>query len=323
MDELRRISREEHKRALELEAKTKEYETKLADYENKLKTPTVPEEVQKELEDLRNMRKELDLRLDPEFSKTYVKPVQDAEANIMRIFTEAGLKEETAQQILEKGGIVALSKSNEVLDPKTGITGAQWVNDVLLEKTPSFHRNRIIGELTNALNIQDRAQRELQDFQGNAKARYEARMQKLTEDFNAGRDSALAELGDLAKPKTVPPTATAEERAEIEAHNDLLRKAETRFNEYMKASQDPKVAGAIMVRATQADVLLTENKALQARVAALQDTVNRIKAAGATSQAGDHTAPPPATPAQTPKDLLRTTDSKALGDLLTQSGVLR
>lgn len=322
MDELRRISREEHKARTEAEIKLTELQTQLKQYEEKLKTPSVPDDVKKELEDLRNMRRELDLKLDPDFQKNYVQPVKDAETNIMRILTEAGLKEETAKWIQDKGGLVAMSRSNDVVDEKSGMTAQQWVEDVLLAKTPTFHRNRALGELTNALNVQDKASRELQDFQGAAKERWEAKMQKLTTEFNAGRDAAIAELGDTVKERAVSPTASPEERAEIEAHNTRLRNAAAKFNEYMKTSQDPKVAGALLVKATQADVLLEANKVLEAKVASLQTRLNDIKAAGSHSRAGDST-PPPAPAKATPADLLKIPDNKALGDLLTSAGITR
>ncbi len=324
MDELRRISREEHKARAEAELRLKEYETKVADYEKKLQTPTIPEETQKELEDLRNLRKELDLKLDPDFQKTYIQPVQEAETNILNILKEAGLKDEHVKFIQDHGGIIAMSRSNEVMDlGGKQVTAQQWVNDELFGRTPIFHKNRALGELTNALNIQDKANRELQDFQTKGKERWEAKVQKFRTEFDAGRDEAIAELGDAVKPKIASPTATAEEKLAIEAHNKRLAEAAARFEEYIKTSQDPKVSGKIVVKATQADVLAAANKELEAQVASLTDRINKIKAAGNTSQAGDHTVTPPAVTQQTPKDLLRTPDQKALSDLLTGAGVTR
>ena len=203
------------------------------------------------------------------------------------------------------------------------ITAQQWVNDELFGRTPIFHKNRALGELTNALNLQDKASRELQDFQTKGKERWEAKVQKFRTEFDAGRDEAIAELGDAVKPKVASPTATAEERLAIEAHNNRLREAEARFTEYIKTSQDPKVSGRIVVKATQADVLAATNKELEAQVASLTQRLNDIKAAGSTSQAGDHTVTPPAVTQQTPKDLLRINDQKALSDLLTGAGVTR
>jgi hypothetical protein len=322
MDELRRISREEHKARTEAEIKFQEANTKLAEYEAKANTPSIPEDVKKELDELRGFRREVDLKLDPEFQKNYIQPVREAEGNIINILREAGLKDEHVKFIEDHGGIVAMSRSNQVVDEDKGLTAQQWINDELLARTPMFHRNRALGELTNALNTQDKANKELQAFHSQGEERYKAKVEKFTTEFNAGRDEALAELGDIAKPIAVLPTMTAEERLVADNHNARIKQAEAKFAEYIKTSQDPKVSGRIVVKATQADVLAAVNKDLQAQVTSLQEYVNKIKAAGSTSQAGDLT-PPPAPTIPSPKDLLRIPDGKALSDLLTGAGVLR
>ena len=324
MDELRRISREEHKARVEAELRVSEYDAKVKEYEQKLQQPTLPEDVKKELEDLRGMRRELNLQTDPDFQKQYIAPVQEAEATMINILREAGLKDEHAEFIKQHGGIVAMSRSMESLELPNGktVTAQEWVNDELLNRTPVFHRNRVLGELTNALNIQDKASKELADFQSRGKERWEAKAKKFTEEFNMGRDAALTELGDAAQPKAISPTMSPEERLAAEQHNTRLQAAARRFEEYIRSSQDPKVSGAIVVKATQADVLLATNKDLQARNLALQQELDSIKSAGSHSTAGDNT-PPPAPTQQTPKDLLRIGDNKALSDLLNTVGVMR
>lgn len=323
-DELRRISREEHKARVEAELKLQEYDTKVKEYEQKLQKPEVPEDIKKELDDLKAFRREVDLRLDPDFQKTYVTPVQEAEANILSILQEAGLKDEHLKYIQDNGGIIALSKSTEILELPNGkeVSAQQWVNDELLGRTPIFHRNRALGELTNALNLQDKAAKELQSFRSQGEERYKAKIEKFRTEFDAGRDAAIAELGEEAQPKAVTATMTAEERLSAEAHNTRLREAAARFEEYIKTSQDPKVSGRIVVKATQADVLFAANQELKATNAQLRQELDSIKAAGDHSHAGDST-PPPGPTQITPKDLLKTPDSKALSDLLTGAGVLR
>ena len=324
IEELRRISREEHRARTEAEVKYQEAQAKLAEAETKLQKPEVPEDVKTELEALRNFRREVDLRLDPDFQKQYVTPVKEAEGNILGILREAGLKDEHVDFIEKNGGIVAMSKSMEVLELPNGksMTAQEWVNDELLGRTPIFHRNRALGELTNALNLQDRGVKELQSFQTNGKDRYEARVKKFTEEFNMGRDGAIAELGEAAQPKQITATMTPEERLAAETHNTRLQQAAARFEEYIKTSQDPKVSGAIVVKATQADVLLASNKELLAENSQLKSELLSIKSAGSTSTAGDNT-PPPAPTQQTAKDLLKIGDNKALSALLDGVGVMR
>lgn len=320
IEELRRLSREEHARAVELEAKIKEEQARYQEAEAKWKASQLSDTEKKEFEELKEFRKSMDLRLDPEFNKTYVQPVQEAEADIMRLLTQAGVKEDIAKFIQDNGGIIKMSQSSELLEDNT--TLSDWVSKELLERTPSLYKNRIMGRLTSALDLLEKGQKEMSDFQGNAKERFEARQQKLQAEFNSGRDEAIAKLGDLVKPKTPTATATAEERLQIEAHNNRLKQAEQVFADYFQKSADPRVGGEILVKASQADVLLGLYNDAQANVKALQAQLDQIKGSGSHSKAGQHTQPSAPTPT-TPFDLLKKSTPSALSELLDQAGVTR
>jgi hypothetical protein len=191
----------------------------------------------------------------------------------------------------------------------------------LLAPTPAVFRNRIVGKLTMAQDAIERGRAELADFQANAKERWETRMKTMESEFNSGRDSAIAEAGELAKPITISPTATPEERVAAEAHNEVLRKAATQYDEYIKANKDPKMAGRLLAKATQADVILRAYNEAQAQIKVLKDKLSGIKAAGSHSLAGDHA------PAGTPdkpshSDLLKKSTESAMNDLFkTQPGM--
>jgi hypothetical protein len=147
-------------------------------------------------------------------------------------------------------------------------------------------------------------------------------MQKLTEEFNSGRDEAIAALGDLVKPSVIDASDSAEVRTEKEAHNNLIKEAEGKYAELLKISQQPKTAGSILVKATQADMLLKMFNAEKAKTADLQSRLDKIKASGSHSVAGDHT-PPPGPEKPSMGDLLKKPTDQALGDLFNQAGITR
>jgi autonomous glycyl radical cofactor GrcA len=320
MDELKKISHEEHSKRIETETKLQELTTKLADYEKKINEGVIPEKIQKELEESRQWRREMDLKNDPDFVNNYVKPIQEANKDIMSLLKSAGLKEDTEKFIEENGGLLDMSQSDAAANDNQ--TLAEWVNDVLLPKTPLVFRNRIIAKLTGAMDVMERGNKELSDWQSNSKERWEAKQLKVREGFIKGQTKALSEIGDLAKPRQIPSDATPELRAEIDTHNNRLRTAEKRFNEYLQQGNNPEMHGEILVKATQADLLMGWNKELQTKLAAAEKRISEIKAAGSHSQAGQHTAPE-SKPQVNMQDLLKQDDSKALHGIMDKIGVSR
>ena len=319
MDQLKNLAKEAEARAQEYQGKIKTYEEQLKDY-NELKTGAkLPEAVEKDYNELKAWRREMDYRMDPEFQKNYVQPVRGAETEIMSMLKQAGMKDTVEKFINENGGIIALSQSGES-SGQDNMSMADWVDKMLLAPTPAVIRNRILGKLTTAQDALERGRAELQDFQANAKERWETRMKTMESDFNAGRDAAIAEAGDLAKPITISPTATPEERVAAEAHNEVLRKAATQYEEYLKANKDPKMAGRLLAKATQADVVLRAYNEAQATIKVLRDKLAGIKSAGSHSQAGDH-APAPGQEKPPMTDLLKKSTESAMNDLFkTQPG---
>src|SRR6266576_4997226 len=202
---LKELARAEAKRAEELQVKVKEYETRFTEIEKQAKEGKLPDQVEKELTELRQMRRELDLRNDPDFHKSYVEPVQKAEVEIMGLLKQAGLKDDSIKWINENGGVIALSQSSDKANVKDNpdMTIAEWLEDKIIGKTPAVFRNRIVQKLSAAADTIEKGRSELADFQQNSQARFDAKMKKLTEDFNAGADTARAALGDLAKVKDI------------------------------------------------------------------------------------------------------------------------
>jgi hypothetical protein len=320
IDELKRIATEQGSKVTSYETQLKELQSKVQAYEAAQKEAKLPEPVEKELTELRSFRREVDMRQDPEFQNSYIKPVQQAETEVMGLLKQSGLTDETIKFIQDNGGVIAISQSQEKANDKQ--TLADWLESSILGRINTVARNRIMGKLANATDLIDKGQRELADWRENGQKRYEARMQKLTEEFNSGRDEAIAALGDLVKPSVIDASDSAEVRTEKEAHNNLLKEAEIKYAELLKISQQPKTAGNILVKATQADMLLKMFNAEKAKTADLQSRLDKIKASGSHSVAGDHT-PPPGPEKPSMGDLLKKPTDQALGDLFNQAGITR
>lgn len=320
LEQLKKEAVQEHTRAEQLQTQLKELQAKAAEYETKLKENKLPEPIEKELKELRERVRETDYQSDPEFQKTYVQPVQRAESEILGLLKQAGLKDEGLKQIQENGGIIAMSQSGEPagVEGNPDMTMAEWVDKFLLAKTPGVFRNRINSKLANAVDLIERGRGEIEDFRANSQQRHEQRMQKQTQLFDEGRKAALSELGDLAQPKTIPATATAVERQAIEAHNKIIAQANETFQTYLQSAKDPQTAGKVLVKATQADVLLSLHRQDQALIKQLQDRLNGIKAAGSHSQAGNNTPPPGVTPPDKNALLHQSTEQAMAGLFNTQ-----
>jgi hypothetical protein len=307
IETLKEMVKTEAQKAEELKAKVTDYEKKVQTYEQQIKEGKLPEPVEKELKELREFRREVDFRSSPEFKQSFIDPVAKADSTIMSLLKQAGAKEDTLKFLAENGGIIALSESNEKagVKDKPDMTMAEWVENYLLARTPTVFRNRILANLTAAQDTIEKGRAELEDWKANSQQRYEARVNAIKELFNAGADEARAAIGEIAKPKTIPADATAEQRQQIEAHNRLVAEGEQKFGELLKTHQDPKQAGAILVKAAQADMLLKMHESDQATIRSLNDRIARMTASGAHSQAGNNTPPPGA-------------EKPSMGDLLKQ-----
>lgn len=320
IDQLKKIATTQEQKVVEYQTKLQDLEKKVQTYETQSKDGKLPEPVEKELKDLREFRREIDMRQDSEFQQNYVKPVQTAEQEMMGMLQQVGVTEETLKYIQENGGVIAVSQSQEKANDKQ--TMAEWLEESILGRINTVTRNRLMSKLAGATDILEKGQKELTDWRENGQKRYEMRMRKLTEDFNSGRDEAIRSLGDLVKPKTIDASMSAEDRVAAEQHNSLLRQAEQKYTDYLKISQQPKTAGEILVKATQADMILSLYSQEKAKTKDLQERLDRVKASGAHSQAGDHT-PPAGQQPPVMSDLLKKPTDQAMNELFNSAGITR
>lgn len=281
----------------------------------KLKNPALPEDVQKELEELRKMRRDRNIEDDPEFNQKYKAKLTEHETKALEILVDAGLNAKTAEWVKSRGGIIAMSKSKAKM-PDGQMTEMEWVEDVVLPKTPAVHRERVMRRIADALELADEMGTEIEKAKAEAPQRKEAQLKAVQKMFEEGKDEALAALGDMAKPKDIPADATPEVKAQIEKHNERVKKAEKRFTEMLAQSQNPKEAAKVLVMASRSEYLDDFTKDQEAELektrkalADLQERYDKVKSSGNHSHST--AAAPPSTKAAA-KPLTQVSDAEAL-----------
>src|SRR5439155_833409 len=197
IETLRQIASEEHEARVKAEQASAEVLRVKTELEEKLKKPIIPDEVTKELEDLRELRRNVDIRLDPEFQAKYIQGLQNTEATITKMLKDVGVKDETMLWIKEHGGVLKMSGSMAPADEKT--TEADWVENTLLPSLPTVLKNRIINKLTDGQELQENMVREINENMKGSSERQRLYVEKNKQEFEAGRDAAVAAAGDLAK----------------------------------------------------------------------------------------------------------------------------
>lgn len=192
------------------DTKLAELEKKLSEVEEKVKNP-VPDEIHKELEELRTFRAKLDVEADPKF-KSYDKEITDNHNFIYSQLLKTGkITQENIDQIKKYGGPgkVNLEKVFEVVnDPHVRrVIEAKLADEEMLH----FKKEQAIKETK-------------ENVAGYLKEREEA-YTKATKDHTHATQkefSSLVAKMDWTKTKTASKDADATVKAEIEAHNKFV-----------------------------------------------------------------------------------------------------
>ena len=148
IDQLKKIATTQEQKVVEYQTKLQDLEKKVQTYETQSKDGKLPEPVEKELKDLREFRREIDMRQDSEFQQNYIKPVQTAEQEMMGMLQQVGVTEETLKYIQENGGVIAVSQSQEKANDKQ--TMAEWLEESILGRINTVTRNRLMSKLAGA-----------------------------------------------------------------------------------------------------------------------------------------------------------------------------
>lgn len=208
-----------------------------------------------------------------------------------------------------------MSKSKAKM-PDGQMTEMEWIEEVVLPKTPAVHRERVMRRIADALELADEMGAEIEKAKAEAPQRQKAQMEQVQKMFEEGKEEALAALGDMAKLKDIPKDATPEDKEKLEKHNQRVQKAEARFAEMLTKSQNPKEAAKVLVMASRSEYLDDFSKDQGAELektrkalAELQERYDRVKSSGNHSHS-TAAAPPTSKPAAKP--LTQVSDDEAL-----------
>jgi hypothetical protein len=318
---LKEKAKREHKEKVEARNRIKELEAAQANIK------LLDEPTEKELQELRTFKRNLDIEHDPEFTDKYVKGIQTLDEQAMGTLKVAGLPESTAKFITDNGGALRFKSSNGLM-PR----GIKDANDQLIQHadgTPlshaEFYEKHILPVLTTdqkeeltAIGLEARnlvRERDKQLIE--AKQKGDELFKQRAEQAQKNREQWIADvteslkksaedLGEVAKKKEVPSNATAVEKALIDAHNARIDRA-AGIAKRLMSDLNPKNLGEMAItkafHETAFKDLMSEKdttiKDQAGQIAKLEKEIDEIKNAGKTS----NRTSAPATGTEKPKSV--------------------
>lgn len=200
-----------------LQTQLSERDTKLAEATAELEklrkvSGNVPEDVTKELEDLRKFRVAHDVESDPSFAKFKGEIAANREAIYSKL-KQVGYTDENIARIKELGG------PESVLWDKKDANG-----ESLLERLPIHTRLFLQAKLVDNVNIADRRDAALEAAKADGQKFLSQRAEKDSGELLNTANGHLKSLSWTAE-RPIPATATPEQKAEIEAGNKEAKEA--------------------------------------------------------------------------------------------------
>ncbi len=262
----------------------------------------LPEDVEKELKDLRSFKKLHDFENDPDFKKQYSDKLSENDKTIETILLQNGMPQATLDTLKAKGF--------------SNIPKSHWDEKVFgpLEKAGSPEELQAAAVIKNLLEknlvINHDMKQEIKKA-GEGKSEYWNNISKAKETEQAEEKTfvekevnTLMEKYPFLKPQEVPANATPEQKEAINKANQYVGFLHGKFQEHYR----PKNTGERLntaVAAVYAYIAEDQFVAMQQKYnaekeqwdtekAQLEQQLEEIKKAGMTSDAGESTPPKPA-----------------------------
>ncbi len=256
----------------------------------------LPEDVEKELTDLRQFRRIKAIESDPVFQQKYDGRIQQLEGETVKMLEDWGAKPEIREYIAKNGGVMAVRYSDKLLaDGKT--TQAEWFKTQILGRVGAKEMDDLDDNIREARQLQRQKQRDIeaakQDDSKWEEERTNAQKQQ-EEDWNKraveARDNAIKTLGVLAQEWVLKPGAPPEEKEYAKFHNETLKECAAYYSQVI-GKHDPEVEVPKAMAASRAIYLSKLSNRLQTRVTELEKqlaeangTVDKIKNSGRTAK---------------------------------------
>lgn len=286
---LRAAAKEERLARRKIEAELKKWQEEHANV--KALTP----EIESELEELRKLRKFEDPANDPEIKEKFTNKLESAKQQSSIILSRNGLKAEFIDLINQAGGLIAVSKSDEVVPALLGgeRTWSDWVENVLLPKTPFLDRERLKGLMLESATLADAMEQEIASARTDSEGRMKAKFEKMGQQFQEGVEESVKALGPIASKWDYPKDATPEQKEKVDTHNRLFEQSAAKFTQLRDGIGNPKTAGQITVLAAHSLYLADVNQKLMDQLEAKDKTISeqeeRLNKIKGSSQAAHRT----------------------------------
>lgn len=312
---------------LKMEKARDEAVTKAATLETQLKaineevtklkgsTGKLPDDVERELTELRDLRAAYYVTKDPEFKKTYDDKINTYNDEAFSLMEQNGVPKDQIEIIKAKGGIFGLklqepdAKGNMLTVP---LLDSKWFKD-MMDHLPFDQKATLDAVLKNSLLLQRGRQAALDNMPKTQEEFEKRRFESWKTDHDTKRkvhDDTVAEMqktAEWANPKELTGKETPEEKAKIEAHNAYAAEVQKTYEHIDKnLDKDPKVRaetiGACLLAFWQADqleALTKQTDADKTEIERLTVELGKYKQAGSTGRtvlASSKTAAPAANP---------------------------
>tara|TARA_R110000868_G_scaffold73521_5_gene213205 strand:- start:1410 stop:2720 length:1311 start_codon:yes stop_codon:yes gene_type:complete len=238
-----------------------ELEQQIKDLE--ARSPSVPEDITKELEELRHFRQVIDFENDPTFKSTYDGPIEEARTLAYDILVRNGMPAEKIEEIKKAGGPEKIN--------------GEWWQDHVISKLEFPDSKRFESSLIDLVGLQEKRGKEVGD---RASKRDELIGEKETQRREAfTKDTEVIEQTLEEVTKDVPwaryievsPTATPEEKKKLEEHNTTVDLLKTSF-EHSLYPPDAQTRARVAAAAAASVVLAKANQGLTAQLESITKT---------------------------------------------------
>jgi hypothetical protein len=245
----------------------KEQASRVTELEQRLASGTVPEDVAKEVEELRNFKRIFDTENDPEFQSHFTAQFEKLDEDVFTLLKRNGLSAEVEADMRKLG----LDK----IDPK-------WWEANILSRLSFVDQERVRKRLAERADIADNKSKILDDFH-NHRGEY---IKRIEESRRVAQEQSnqqvLHHLDQLtanvpwARYRDVPDKATAKEKAEIAEHNKGVKELETRFHEAL-SPQTPQARAEVAAAAVASIKLADSVRDLSARLTAANERAAKLE----------------------------------------------
>lgn len=274
-DALKDIIKDERKQREEAQRKSKESEEKLASLEKEYKSKVITPEMEKDYEDLREMRRTFQIENDPEFRAKYESKSKEIDQRALGVLRGENISPAVEKFITDSGGVLAMYNSSAQMPrPYQDQTFREFIENTLMGKLYGISRSRFEQAIASGMDLKDEMSREIAEAKTKGSERQKQKQQELEEQFKTSAETTRKSFGKMAEKMDYPANATKEERVKVDQHNERVAKAEKAFSEYMKSGNDPSKLAEVMAKAAHSQILMEE---MQSRDADLEERDKRIK----------------------------------------------